>query len=87
VPAFVGKPLDREHLAWEHEGSRAIRAGNWKLVATANAAWELYDVDADPAELSDIAARHADLSKELAAKWDSWAKRCNVLTYPLLKKK
>jgi hypothetical protein len=37
-PAFTGRPLDREFLAWEHERNRAIRVGNWKLVAKANAA-------------------------------------------------
>src|SRR5262249_36713879 len=87
VPAFAGKPLAREYLAWEHEGNRAIRAGKWKLVAKANAASELYALNADPVELADLAAKHPDRVKELAAKWDAWAERCNVLPYPLPRKK
>src|SRR5262245_47228840 len=87
VPAFAGKPLDREYLAWEHEGNRAIRSGQWKLVAKAGAAWELYNLEADPVEMNDHAAKQSDQVMELAAKWDEWAKRCNVLPYPAVKKK
>ena len=44
VPAFAGKPLDRDALYWEHEGNRAVRVGDWKLVAKHNEPWELYDM-------------------------------------------
>ena len=42
-PAFVGQSLRRTRpLFWEHEGNRAVRAGNWKLVSTYPDDWELY---------------------------------------------
>jgi arylsulfatase len=85
-PAFANKPLDREFLAWEHERNRALREGKWKLVAKAGGAWELYDLAADPVELTDLAAKDTDRVKAMAAKWDAWAKRCNVLPYPTPKK-
>jgi hypothetical protein len=47
----------------------------------------LYDLDTDPVELTNLAAKEPDRVKELVAKWDAWAKRCNVLPYPLPKKK
>ncbi len=86
LPAFAGKATDRDLLAWEHEGNRAVRIGKWKLVATAGKPWELYDIDTDPVELTDLAAKNPERVKELTAKWDAWAKRCNVLKEPVPKK-
>jgi arylsulfatase len=82
LPAFAGKPLLRDYLAWEHEGNRAIRSGNWKLVARHDGPWELYDLNADPTELDDRSAKHPDRLKDLSTKWDDWAKRTNVLPRP-----
>ena len=79
VPAFANKPIEREALYWEHEGNAAIRVGDMKLVRLgANGPWELYDLKADRTEQHDLAAEKPDLAKELAAKWDTWAERCNV---------
>jgi arylsulfatase len=70
-------------LYWEHEGNRAVRDGRWKLVSVHDTPWELHDVDADRSELNDLAAKEPDRVKELAAKYDAWAKRCNVLPWPV----
>ncbi len=86
-PAFDGKTLDRPFIAWEHERNRAIRAGNWKLVAKASGPWELYDIAADPVELNDLSSQQPERVKELSATWDMWAKRCQVVPYPQGKKK
>ena len=81
VPAFADKPLDRD-LFWEHEGNRAIRTGSWKLVAKGpGAKWELYDLDTDRTESSDLASKQPEKVNELAAKWEVWAKRVNVLPW------
>jgi arylsulfatase len=69
-------------LAWENERNRAIRVGDWKLVGRAGEPWELYDLAADPVELKDLASAMPEKSRELAAKWDEWAKRCQVFPYP-----
>ncbi len=80
LPAIAGKPLvRREPLYWEHESNRAIRDGKWKLVAKENQPWELYDMEKDRTEMNDLAAKDPERVKMLAAKWDAWAARANVL--------
>jgi arylsulfatase len=82
VAAFEGKPIEREAIYWEHEGNRALRAGKWKLVAKGPAArWELYDMEADRTETHDLAAKHPEIARELKSKWETWAKRAQVVPW------
>jgi arylsulfatase A-like enzyme len=77
--AFAGRPFSRRSpIFWEHEGNRAVRSGNWKLVSRYPDGWELYDIAADRVERNDLAARHPDVVATFAAQWDAWAKRANV---------
>jgi arylsulfatase A-like enzyme len=66
-------------LFWEHEGNRAVRDGNWKLVAKENKPWELYDLSTDRSELKDLASAEPARVGDLIASWESWAARANVL--------
>jgi arylsulfatase len=79
VPPLPGKSLvpvlardgavSREDLWWLHEGNRAIRAGDWKLVAVKDGPWELYDMASDRAETEDVAARHPERVRALEQAW------------------
>jgi arylsulfatase len=82
VPAFAGKPIDRDAIYWEHEGNRAVRVGNWKLVAKGpGGAWELYDMAKDRTERHNLAAAHPERVSELRNKWETWAKQSQVLPW------
>ena len=95
LPAFEDQPIQRDALYWEHEGNRAVRVGNWKLVAKAphspgtfsphlagTGAWELYDMELDRTEMHDLAAKMPDKMKELREKWEAYATRTHVLPWP-----
>jgi len=71
VPAFANDvPIQRGFLFFKNGQNRALRAGAWKIVASGAAGpWELYDLDKDRSESHDLAARHPDKVKELAALW------------------
>lgn len=78
--AFDNKPLKRTNpIFWEHEGNRAIRDGDWKLVAKFNKPWELYNLKTDRTEMHDLLAKMPALAEKLEAKWDAYAARANVL--------
>jgi arylsulfatase len=83
MPAFANRPLEREALYWEHEGNAAIRVGDMKLVRKSrNGPWELYNMKADRTEQNNLASARPQESQELAARWEAWAKRANVVPYP-----
>lgn len=80
LPAFLGKKIDREAIYWEHEGNRAVRAGDWKLVAKgAIGKWELYNVAKDRSEQRDLSSEMPERTKEMAAMWQAYAERAHVL--------
>ena len=63
--------INRDFLWWFHEGNRAIRRGDWKLVSAKNEPWELYDLAHDRAENNDLAAQDAGKVRELSNLWES----------------
>jgi arylsulfatase A-like enzyme len=84
LPMIQGRPGRAERMfCWEHEGNRAIRKGNWKLVTLAGApgGWELYDVAVDRNESTNLAAVRPEVVKELSAEYDRWAERCGVVPW------
>jgi arylsulfatase A-like enzyme len=61
--------VHHEALWWEHEGNRAIRVGDWKLVAARGGPWELFDLSTDRAETRDLAREHPGKVRGLARRW------------------
>lgn len=74
-------------LYWEHIGNRAIRAGNWKLVAKGahrqdEVDWELYDIESDRSEMHNLAATYPERVAALASQWRAYAQRADVIPWP-----
>jgi arylsulfatase len=90
--AFADKPIRREIIHWEHEGNRAVRVGKWKIVAKGRAGqdkvnWELYDIETDRSELHNLAAQQPERLKKMVNIWLDYARRANVLPWPVTAKK
>jgi arylsulfatase A-like enzyme len=72
VPAFSRNgSVTREFLFFHHQGHRALRMGDWKLVSLKDTGddWELYDLAADRCEKVNQAASQPEQVRMLAARW------------------
>ncbi len=71
LPEFA-QPVtpQREPIWWLHEGNRAIRDGDWKLVAARDEPWELYDLKTDRAEAHNLAAEKPEKVAQLSQLWE-----------------
>ena len=59
VPVLEGRPSERVGaLGFEHEGNRAIRLEDLKLVSPFGQPWELYRMDEDRTETIDLSTRY-----------------------------
>ena len=81
VPLFTKDgTVTHESLWWLHEGNRALRAGNWKIVAAGkDSPWELYDLTSYRSESRNLAAQKPDKVRELAALWTKQFEDCVAL--------
>ncbi len=74
LPALEGDPLHRvKPIFWEHEGNRAVRSGPWKAVMKFKGEWELYNIDADRTEQSNLILKNPLIAKMLIRQWEDWA--------------
>ncbi len=94
MPAMLDPAFADNHIIfWEHEGNRAVREGNWKLVSFYNeihetmekvgtgqrtGVWELYDLSKDRSEMHDLADEKPELLQQLKKKYHAWTERVHV---------
>ena len=84
VPSLgvAAAPPVHDSLWWCHEGNRAVRQGDWKLVAARGEPWELYDLAADRCETRNLAAAEPRRVADLSQEWERIAKECSALAGP-----
>ena len=88
MPLFKGKNwTGHEALFFEHEGNRAVRQGDWKLVSNyPDNQWHLYNMVADRTELNDLSKINPKKVQELARLYDDWASKADVISFEKLVK-
>jgi arylsulfatase A-like enzyme len=72
-------------IFWEHEGSRAVRQNDWKLVAEINQPWELYDLKKDRTETHNLANQYPEKVLELQKEWLEWSRKVGVVDWNTIK--
>ena len=72
VPAFAkDETVTRDSIWFLHEGNRALRVGDWKVVAAGlDAPWELYNLATDRAETRNLATEQPAKLRELVERWE-----------------
>lgn len=83
VPILKGQALKRgKPIFFEHEGNRAVRDGDWKLVAkSVKGKWELYNIPSDRTEMKNLAKKHPEKVQKMAAQYDQWAKERGIVPF------
>jgi len=81
VPLFAKDgTVKHDSLWWLHEDNRALRVGDWKIVASGkDSAWELYDLSTERSESKNLAAEAPGKVRELAEEWTRQTEAYNAL--------
>lgn len=68
-------------------GNKAYRKGKWRISwlpkPFGEARWQLFDMETDRGETQDLSERYPDLTQELVAKYEQWAKNNNVIDWDM----
>jgi hypothetical protein len=81
VHTFANTNIEPRLLFFEHEGNRAVRSYDWKLVANGRTGpWELFDLAGDRTETTNLAALYPTIVMSLSNTWEAMAWR--VWSYP-----
>jgi arylsulfatase A-like enzyme len=76
---WTGKAASERTYFWEHEGNRAVRKGDWKLVRDKeDSDWVLYNMRVDPAEKRDVSATNPAVVAALKELHGQWSDRVGV---------
>lgn len=77
IPPILNGNSDREKpLFWEWSVGKAVRNGDWKLVAHGKeASWELYNLGEDPSETQNIISQHPEIAQNLQLLFEEWKKK------------
>ncbi|MEZ6130584.1 MAG: arylsulfatase [Planctomycetaceae bacterium] len=89
IPAAPGRSLrplftedvrpPHDFLWWFHDGHKAVRMGDWKLVAPKDEPWELYDLSVDRAEQNNLASQDPDRVQRLSKRWQATVEEFQTL--------
>ena len=87
TPIFKGskEQIHKEPIFWEHEGNKAVRLGDYKLVQDWEKGiddnWELYNISKDRTEQNNLIDSLPDKSRKMISMYNDWAKKIGVIPW------
>ena len=70
VPVLEGRQRAGHETLYQHFGTdRALRQGDWKVVAAKGGRWELYNMTEDRTELNDLRQNHPERATRMIKEW------------------
>ena len=74
LPQLLGDSTDKrgEPIFWQWRYGKAVRDGNWKLVAYKEV-WELYNLETDPVEEINLIDKEKEKAAQLKSLYEDWA--------------
>ncbi|MFM1801708.1 MAG: Arylsulfatase [Planctomycetota bacterium] len=70
-PALIGnQSVSRDSIWWLHEGNRALRVGDWKIVMAKDETWQLYDLSKDRGEINDLSGKMPEKVRQMQTQWE-----------------
>ena len=87
LPIFSGstKEIHNEPIFWEHEGNKAVRLGDYKLVQDWEKGspnnWEIYNLSTDRTEQNNLISQMPDKANKMIDMYNDWAKKMKVLPW------
>jgi len=83
LPLMRGHSIPERTIGFDHQGAHALRKGDWKIVWSKRMPfeieWELYNLAEDRCEMNDLAKQQPERVKAMAAEWEQWARRVEVI--------
>jgi arylsulfatase A-like enzyme len=73
LPFLRNNGTPHEALFWRAGKARAIRKGKWKLVEFGDQISQLFDLETDIGEKTDLSSEHPETVTELRAAWQKWS--------------
>ncbi len=90
LPLLKGNPgklhSSENYVGWELAGNRAIREGKWKPLwlrrPLGKGVWELFNLEANPAELHDLSQKEPEKLAYMTKLWEKYAEENSVIWAP-----
>jgi len=87
TPLFYGskEEIHNEPIFWEHEGNKAVRLGDYKLVQDWEKEnpnnWELYNLLTDRTEQNNLILSEPEKADEMIVMYNEWANEMKILDW------